>query len=124
MASPGSAVYVLAMFKNIVGYSKQFAKEYKVVLAVKSAVSLITDGEETFINTSGCSGMAKAGSGDALSGFIAGVIARTCASVENVAGVLYLFGKAGELAQKFGSEYTITTTEIIEQFANAINDLN
>ena len=110
--------------KDIINLSKQFAKEHKVILAVKSAVSLITDGEETFINTSGCSGMAKAGSGDALSGFLAGVLARNALSVESVASVLYLFGKAGELAQKFGSEYTITTTEIIEQFANAINDLN
>ena len=110
--------------KNIVNISMQFAKEYNVVLAVKSAVSLITDGKETFINTSGCSGMAKAGSGDALSGLLAGVLAQNDACVENVASVLYLFGKAGELAQKKGSEYTITATDIIEQFANVIKSLS
>ena len=102
----------------------QFAKEYNVVLTVKSAVSLITDGNETFINTSGCSGMAKAGSGDALSGLLAGVLAQNDACVENVASGLYLFGKAGELAQKNGSEYTITATDIIEQFANVIKSLS
>ena len=104
--------------------SKQFAKEYNVILAVKSAVSLITDGEETYINTAGCSGMAKAGSGDALSGFIAGVLARSNVSVESVAGVLYVFGKAGEFAEKDGCEFTITATEIIGQFANVIKRLN
>ena len=110
--------------QNLVGLSKQFAKEYNVISAVKSAVSLITDGEETYINTAGCSGMAKAGSGDALSGLIAGVLARSNVSVESVAGVLYVFGKAGEFAEKDGCEFTITATEIIGQFANVIKRLN
>ena len=109
--------------KDIVLYAKNFAKEFGVILAVKSAVSVITDGEETFLNTTGCSGMAKAGSGDALSGLIAGVLARTSFSAENVAGCLYVFGKAGEFAQKKGCDYTITTTEIIEQFPSVIKGL-
>lgn len=109
------------VYKDIIGKSKKFAKEYDVILAVKSAVSIITNGEETYINTTGCSGMAKAGSGDALSGLISGVLARTETSVENVAGSLYVFGKAGEFAQKNGCEFTITATEIIEQFSNVIN---
>ena len=109
---------------DIIKLSQEFAKEFGVILAVKSAVSIITDGEETYINTSGCAGMAKAGSGDVLSGLVAGLMARTDACVENVASALYVFGKAGEFAEKKGCEFTITASEIIEQFPSVIKSLN
>lgn len=109
--------------QNVIAFAKDFAKEYNLILAVKNAVSIITDGEETYINTSGSSGMAKAGSGDALSGFIAGVMARSSVSTENVAAVLYVFGKSGEFAENKGCAYTITASEIIEQFPNVIKSL-
>ena len=100
-----------------------FAKEYGVKLAVKSAVSIITDGEEIYLNTTGCAGMAKAGSGDVLSGLIAGTIARNSCELESLLSALYLFGKAGEKAQEKESEFTMTASEIIENFASVIKDL-
>ncbi len=108
---------------NLIKYAVNFAREYNVILAVKSAVSVITDGEEVYLNTTGCSAMARAGSGDVLSGLIAGTIARNDNQMESLLSAMYLFGKAGEKAQEKGSVFTVTASEIIEQFQSVIKDL-
>ena len=101
----------------------KFAREYNVTLVLKSAVSIITNGVETYLNTTGCSGMAKGGSGDVLSGFIAGVLARSNFNLEAVASACYVFGKAGELAEKENTAYSMTATDIIGKLGSAIKSL-
>ncbi len=112
-----------SLSNNLIASAVAFAKEYSVMLAVKSAVSIITDGNEIYLNTTGCAGMAKAGSGDVLSGLIAGTIARNSCELDSLLSALYMFGKAGEKAQDKGLEFTMTASEIIEQFACVIKDL-
>lgn len=104
-------------------YAVEFAKEYQVIVVLKSAVSIITDGNQVYINTTGCSGMAKAGSGDVLSGFMAGLTARTNDLLEGAVIASYVFGLAGEYAQKNGCEFTVTASEIIEQLPKVIQSL-
>ncbi len=108
---------------NVIPYAVNFAKEYGVILLVKSAVSVITDGQEIYLNTTGCSGMAKAGSGDVLSGFASGVLARVDDTLDAVLTSAYVFGKAGEFAQEKHNEFTITATEIINEIPAVINSL-
>ena len=67
---------------------------------------MISDGNETFVSASGCSGMARGGSGDVLSGIMGALIAekseRTTAL--NAALASEIHGLAGECAQrKYGS---------------------
>ena len=100
-----------------------FAKEYNVVLNVKSATSIITDGVETFINTTGVNGMAKAGSGDVLSGLTAGIIAKNFELNESVAVSAHLFGLCGEYAQNKFNQFTLTASDIISVLPNVINKL-
>ena len=106
---------------NPIELAKDFAKEYNVVLVLKNATSIITDGENVFINTTGCVGMAKGGSGDVLSGFITGVVACSTELLESVASACYVFGVAGELAQKNDSAYTMLATDTINHLGKAIN---
>ncbi len=108
---------------NIIPYAVNFAKEYGVVLAVKSAVSVVTNGKDVYLNTTGCSGMAKAGSGDVLSGFMAGILAREEDLLDAVLTSMYVFGLAGEFAQKKYNEYTITASEVINEIPAVINSL-
>lgn len=111
------------IMSDIIDLSKQFASKFGIVLLVKSAVSVITDGAKVIINTTGSSGMAKGGSGDVLSGLAAGLLARKTDVFETTAVASYLFGLAGELAQKEQNEYTITATDIIRAIPEAINSL-
>lgn len=105
-------------------FAEKFAKEYNVVVCLKSATTVITDGEQTFINITGCSGMAKAGSGDVLCGLTLGLLARVSEDItEVVAASTYLFGKCGEYAQKEYGEYSVTATDIIDAIPKVLRDL-
>ena len=103
--------------------SVNFAKTYGVTVVLKSSSSIITDGSEVYINTAGSSGMAKAGSGDVLSGIIAGLLARSEDVCEAVAAACYVFGNAGEVAEKEQNVFTMTTSDIIEVLPKVINAL-
>ncbi len=108
---------------NFIDCAKQFALEYNLTVVLKNAVSVITDGVDTFINTTGCSGMAKAGSGDVLTGILAGIMSRVDDLVEGVAVGCYIFGKAGEVVETEQNQYTMTATDIIKALPNVINSL-
>lgn len=108
---------------DIISLSKKFAKEYGVVLLVKNAVSIITDGENSFLNVTGCAGLAKGGSGDVLSGVVAGIVSKKFDTLESVAVGAYLFGLAGEFASEKYNEYTVTASDVIASLPNVINYL-
>ena len=107
-----------------VNLAKTFAKEYGVVLVLKSAVSVITDGNTTFLNVTGTPAMAKAGSGDVLSGFAAGMLAREENPVLAAAYGCYLFGRAGEIAEEtHGNTFTVTATDLITALPKAVAEI-
>ncbi len=112
------------VMENPVLLTKGFAKEYDVTVVLKSAVSVISDGEITFINTSGNSGMAKAGSGDVLSGLITGLFARGLSGAEGAAVATLIFGLSGDEAVKEQTEYTITASDIISSIPKVVRQIS
>ncbi len=83
----------LGEFKRLVGdwendfdkVEKQiaFAKRYKVIVILKGAYTTISDVEgQIYINSTGNSGMAKGGSGDALTGIITAFLAQGLAEID------------------------------------------
>ena len=59
------------ILKDPVGVALDFARAYGVVVVLKDAHTVVTDGDTVFLNTAGNNGMATAGSGDVLAGIIA-----------------------------------------------------
>ena len=51
-------------------FAIDFAKKYNVILLLKGATTIVTDGEQVIEVTKGCSGMSTAGRGDVLSGIL------------------------------------------------------
>lgn len=102
---------------------KSFAEKYGVTLVLKSATTVITDGEEIYLNTTGTPAMAKAGSGDVLTGIVAGFAAKKAEPTETSAAACYLFGAAGEIVAKKQNENSVTATDIIGAIGEAINAL-
>ena len=88
-------------------------------ILLKNAVSILSNGERTAINVAGCSGQAKAGSGDVLSGLIAGLCAMGISTYEG--GLLggYLTGKAAECAVEKIGEYSLTASDVISYLGGA-----
>lgn len=83
--------------------TRDFAKKYGVVLLLKGASTVISDGETVMIESGGCAGMATAGSGDVLSGVLCALHGYNEISVKSVACAAHICAKAGELAsEEFG----------------------
>ena len=98
-----SGVPVAEVLENPVENAKAFARKYGVILLLKGASTVVTDGEVTYICDRGSAGMATAGSGDVLSGVLTGLLGYMEYSPLPVALGAYLAGSAGELVAE---EYT------------------
>lgn len=112
-----------SFMSDIIAKSKQFADDFSVTLLVKNAVSVITDGKETYINVTGSSGLAKAGSGDVLSGVLCGMLTSHEDAIDVVTAGARLFGRCGEIAEKEQNVYTMTATDVIKALPEAINEV-
>lgn len=100
-----------------------FAKEYGVTVLLKSAVSVITDGARTRLNTTGTAGQAKGGSGDLLAGVIGGLCAGGLTAFDGATAGAYLVGKAAELATADRGEYSLLATDVAEALGKAFVEL-
>lgn len=92
---------------------KNLANEYGITIVAKNTRTIISDGETTFINMSGTSGMGTAGSGDVLTGII-GTFIHNQNSVLSVSLAVFMHGLAGENAAVKKSDYSMTASDIIE----------
>ena len=98
-----SGVPMAEISEDPVEAAKTFARKYGVILLLKGASTVVTDGDLTYICDRGSAGMATAGSGDVLSGVLTGLLGYMEYSPRTVALGAYLAGAAGELAAE---EYT------------------
>ena len=97
------------------GLARAFARRYGVYLILKGAATVIAlpDGR-VFINTTGNEGMATAGSGDVLTGIIAGLLGQGLAAEKAAILGPYLHGLAGELAGVKLSSFGVVAGDIIK----------
>jgi NAD(P)H-hydrate epimerase len=108
--------------KNRVSCAKEFSKEYGVITVLKGAYTVIaTPSGKCFINTTGCQGMATAGSGDMLSGMISAFLANGTDPVLAAVSAVCLHGAAGEkTASKLGVRGMIVS-DMIDQLPFVLN---
>lgn len=101
--------------KDILACCKTFTKKYDVSLVCKDARTVIAKrGKLTYINSSGNDGMATAGSGDVLTGIIAGLLAQKPGGFEAAVMGTYAHGLAGDIARRTASSYYIMAQDIIQ----------
>ena len=102
---------------------KKFSEKHQVVVIIKGAYTITVYGEKMYINASGNPGMATAGSGDALSGIIVGLLSQGYDPLlASVFGV-YLHGKSGDIAASQMGYEAIMAGDIIDNLAEAYLDL-
>lgn len=103
--------------------TKKFSNKHEVVIIIKGAYSITVFGNMLYINTSGNPGMATAGSGDALSGVIAGLLSQGYDPLlASVFGV-YMHGSSGDLAAGQIGYEAVMASDIINNLAEAYLDL-
>jgi NAD(P)H-hydrate epimerase len=91
-----------------------FARRHRVVLALKGAKTVVTDGARVYINNTGNPGMAKAGMGDVLAGVIAALIGQGFSEFDATMLGVYLHGLAGDIVCATMGEFGILATDVIE----------
>lgn len=89
-----------------------FAARHNAVLLLKGAETLITDGKAAFLNTVGTPALAKGGSGDVLTGIIAG-LAATYPPLTAATYGAYFLGKAALAAEKVYGENSVLASDVI-----------
>lgn len=98
---------------NLVDTAKQCSYNNKLIYAIKDARTLVVQEEKRYINLSGNNGMATGGSGDVLSGIIAGLIAQGMKEYDAACLGVYLHGLAGDAAAKEKGVYSLMASDII-----------
>jgi NAD(P)H-hydrate epimerase len=94
--------------------AKKMAVQHRIIIVLKGHFTAVLspDGHIS-INSSGNAGMAKGGSGDALTGIITGLLAQSYAPAAAAGLGVYLHGAAGDLAAALYSEEAMLATDLI-----------
>ncbi len=116
-----AGISTAAVQANRLKVARDFAQHMGVILVLKGARTLIArpDGRVA-VNTSGNPGMAKGGSGDLLTGMVAGLLAQYPSQpAQAVEAAVYLHGLAGDLAVRAGDEHTLLATDSLSRLSQA-----
>ncbi len=103
--------------------SKKFASDNEVILLIKGSYSITIFQDNLYINTSGNVGMATGGSGDVLSGMIAGLISQGYDSLVATVFGVYQHGVAGDIASNQNGFEATLAGDIINNIGQAYVEL-
>src|SRR6185437_935624 len=106
--------------------ARSFAREHGVILVLKGDRTIVANAEgDAWVNPTGNPGMATGGTGDILTGMIAGLLAQHPGrAFQTVIAAVYLHGLAGDLAchgtySGGPMEQCLVATDLLPSFAEA-----
>lgn len=99
---------------------RDYAKSYHLICAEKDARTIVSDGEQVYINTSGNDGMATGGSGDVLTGMICGLLAQEMEPLAAAVFGVYLHGLAGDEAKQKLGRHAMLAGDLIREIGTVL----
>ncbi|MBR3988446.1 MAG: NAD(P)H-hydrate dehydratase [Clostridia bacterium] len=103
--------------------ASDFAKEYGVILLLKGKDTVISSPEgDVFINPTGTSALATAGSGDVLAGIITAFMAQGADPFKSAVMGAFVHGLSGEKAEEVLTSRCVTASDIIEYLKEAFKE--
>jgi NAD(P)H-hydrate epimerase len=112
----------VAIQRDRVDIAREFAQKHGLILVLKGDRTIVAgpDGE-TWVNPTGNPGMATGGTGDILTGIVAGLVAQfPTRAFEAVLAAVYLHGLAGDVACEIMGEQALVATDLITALPEAI----
>lgn len=110
--------------KDKIGHALEFAKKYNVIIVVKGHPTYIVfPDNKVFKNSTGNSGMAKAGSGDVLTGLIGSFIVQGLSEGDAVLCGVYIHGLAGDYAAERLSKHFMLPRDIINSLSKVFIEI-
>ena len=112
----GSAV------EAVTGWAASSKCEKPLVCLLKGAGTVVTDGQRVYVNDTGNPGMACGGSGDVLTGLVAGLLGQNMSPFKATVLGANRHGRAGDLAATQLSETAMMATDILKKMPEAIKE--
>lgn len=106
---------------NLISIAVDTARQKGIVLALKDARTIVTDGERIYLNVTGNNGMATGGSGDVLTGIIGAFLAQGLSKFEAASMGVFIHGLAGDYAQKQSNCYSLMAGDLIDALAQVLD---
>ncbi|MFW5647854.1 MAG: NAD(P)H-hydrate dehydratase [Candidatus Alkaliphilus sp. MAG34] len=108
--------------ENIIEEAEKYAKEKNIICVLKDARTVVANGSgSVYLNQSGNNGMATAGSGDVLTGMIAGLLAQGASNSEAATLGVYIHGLAGDNAASKLGTYSVIADDIIDNISDVLH---
>ena len=101
----------------------KMAELLDIVIVLKGHQTFITNGNNNYFNTTGNSGLAKGGSGDALTGLITGLLAQQYSSLNAALIGVYIHGLAADITLQKQTMETMIVTDVIKNFGAAFQQI-
>jgi len=110
---------------DLIAHAKAYAASTGAILLLKGPTTIVTDGKTVYLIDRGCAGMATAGSGDVLSGILAGICgwAKDEDLLLAVAAGAYLNGLAGEIAARMVPETAMIAGDTVRAIPEAVREI-
>lgn len=102
MMPPGSITQRVSLVANL-------AKKHSVTILLKGSTDVISDGRQSFVNPKNLAAMTVGGTGDVLSGLVAGMLAKNRKPLESASAAAFFNGLAGRMAQKKNGLHIVAT---------------
>ncbi|MFC6996298.1 NAD(P)H-hydrate dehydratase [Rufibacter roseus] len=103
---------------------KDFCQEHECYVVLKGYHTCIgTPTGECYFNTTGNPGMATGGTGDTLTGILAGLRAQGFSPLDTCLVGVYLHGLAGDLAAEQEGEYALIASDVTQYLGKAFQQL-
>ena len=110
---------------NLVESAKAFSRKHEVFTVLKGPVTIVAEpGGEAFICAGGHRAMATAGSGDVLTGALAGVLAQVPRIAAGILEAVNIHQKAGCLAAERIHERSVLASDIADSLSAALSKMN
>jgi hydroxyethylthiazole kinase-like uncharacterized protein yjeF len=126
---PGEAAVLLGVDVKIIQQDRltaalEIQRKFGGSVALKGAGTVINIGKESYLCTRGNPGMATAGTGDVLSGVIAGLIAQGLSLQEALKLGVFVHAQAGDNAAREKGERGLIASDLISFLQQQINEFH
>lgn len=108
-----------------IGVARTLAGDHQVVAVLKGAQTIVADPDgSAYINPTGNTGLAKGGSGDVLTGLIAGLLAQTRTALPAALCGVFLHGLAADLAADSIPPRAMIASDVIDHLPKAFQTVS
>jgi NAD(P)H-hydrate epimerase len=117
-----TATEVAAVQADRIGNAARLAaRSEQLIVVLKGAGTVVTDGHRVYVNRTGNPGMATGGAGDVLTGVIAALIGQGLPAFDAAQLGVYLHGLAGDIARDQSGMIGMIAGDIVDSLPDAFD---